>query len=163
MSDGDCTKKQVCGRCKEYSARSKVEHNWTEWSPDYVNLRRFRTCLRCSEEEHEQLETVEAASTGLSGSLDGIWLAGDGLPVQFSQTDNRLAFQGTNQFGSVVVNGAGTVSGNQAQLFFRYFDGMVYEEATATMQISSDWRTMEGLVYYRKSGVSRMMGLVRQY
>ena len=111
----------------------------------------------------EPIATLEPAIPAQRISLNGVWLAGDGLPVRFNQVGSRLTFKGANQFGMIVVDGSGTVRGRQAQLFFRYFDGMVYDEATATMQISPDGHRMEGLVYYTNSGISRMMGLAKQY
>lgn len=109
----------------------------------------------------------EGSSPGLERSrtvsLTGTWVAGDGLPVRFNQRGNQLTFTGVNQFGVTVVQGTGTVIGYQAQLFFRYFDGIVYDEARTDMRISVDGRRMEGMVYFTRSGASSMMGLFKQF
>jgi hypothetical protein len=101
------------------------------------------------------------ASARWAPSLSGVWVSGDGLPTQFVQRGNRLQFRAVNAFGVPVVEGTGVLNGHQAQLAFRYFDGYIYDEAQATMEISANGWQMGGLVHYARSG-PRYMQLVKQ-
>lgn len=163
LSKKNCTQIKICGRCQEKSEQTRMAHIWGNWTYSDDSHVRVRSCQRCSERMSEPLETFQPSLASQTISLNGIWTAGDGLPVQFTQFGNQLSFKGVNQFGVVIVDGQGILNGMQAQLHFRYFDGAVYDEATVTMKISPDGRKMQGMVHYAHSGVSRMMGLVRQY
>ena len=94
-------------------------------------------------------------------SLSGIWVAGDGLPIQFQQVGNQVNFWGVNAFGVVVVQGQGVLQGYQVHLTFQYYDGYIYDQGQTIMQISMNGRQMDGLVQYVVSGL-RPMRLVRQ-
>jgi hypothetical protein len=108
-------------------------------------------------------ESSRAPSTvRQSISLSGIWVTGDGLPIQIQQVGNQLAFQGVNAVGVVVVQGQGAVQEYQTHLTFQYYDGYTYDQGQTIMQISSNGRQMDGMVQYAVSGVRRPMRLVRQ-
>ena len=70
-------------------------------------------------------------------------------------------FRAVNAFGVIIVNGTGVIHGFHVRLRFRYLDGSIYNNAQADMQISTDGRHMEGIVYYERAG-PRFMRLVMQ-
>ena len=94
--------------------------------------------------------------------MSGIWVADDGLPVQFQQIGNQLSFRGVNAFRVVVVQGQGVIQGRQIHLTLQYVDGYTYDQGQAVMQVSSNGRQMDGMVQYAVSGVRRPMRLVKQ-
>jgi hypothetical protein len=164
----DCTQVQICLRCHAKSEHTRVAHDWSEWSYSEFDRQQSRVCRRCREKVFEVLTPSnpeilsELSSVGISRSLNGIWLAGDGLPVQFRQAGTQISLRGVNAFGVVVVDGHGTIQGNQAHLEFQYFDGFTYDRGQTIMQISPDGRRMDGMVQYAVSGIRRPMGLIKQ-
>jgi hypothetical protein len=166
IDSNDCTQAQICDRCKERSDHTRVIHQWKEWK--YHALERTRTCRRCQETMSEPFSPSESVNysssvaVSRSMSLTGIWVAGDGLPVQFQQAGNQVAFRGVNAFGVVVVDGQGMIQGSDVYLAFRYYDGYVYDQGKTVMQISSNGQQMSGMVQYAVSGMRRPMQLVKQ-
>jgi hypothetical protein len=156
----NCIQAQICDRCKERSEHTRVVHQWKEW--EYHVLERTRTCRRCQETMSEPVPASGSVPISGSMSLTGIWVAGDGLPVQFQQAGNQVAFRGVNAFGVVVVEGQGIIQGSEAYLAFRYYDGYVYDQGKTVMQIAPNGRQMSGMVQYDVSGMRRQMQLVKQ-
>jgi DnaJ domain len=164
----DCTQVQICLRCQAKSEHTRVAHDWSEWSYSEFDHQRSRVCRRCRQRSSEVLPPSnreilsEPSMAGASRPFNGIWLAGDGLPIQFQQAEAQISFRGVNAFGVVVVDGHGTIQGNQAHLKFQYFDGFTYDMGQTIMQISPDGRRMDGIVHFSVSGIRRPMGLVKQ-
>jgi hypothetical protein len=166
--ENDCTQVQICGRCKEKSPHTRVYHDWREPSHREFDNMPVTACRRCLEILPEPNLPGKYVTSGkphtISGppSLSGIWLAGDGLPVQFHQIGNRVSIRGVNVYGVVVVQGQGVVQGTQVQLEFQYYDGYVYDQGQTVMQIATNGQQMDGIVRYMMSGMSRPMRLVKQ-
>jgi curved DNA-binding protein CbpA len=174
LGENDCTQVQVCDRCHEKSKHTRVVHDWSEWKYSNYDHTLIRTCRRCHEtisRPVSESQPVEKAESGHVSqpvtfnspiSMSGIWLGGDGLPIQFQQVGNQVFFRGMNALGFVIVEGQGEIRGSQAHLAFRYFDGYVYDQGQAIMQILFNGRQMDGLVQYAVSGIRRPMRLMKQ-
>ncbi|MEM7111962.1 MAG: hypothetical protein AAF614_05980 [Chloroflexota bacterium] len=77
-------------------------------------------------------------------SINGWWVSGDGIRIQFAQSGNQLQFQGFNLYGAVVTQGNGTIQGTQVTIHYQLAFGYTQAQGQANLQLSADGRHLTG-------------------